>query len=264
MNTPEGARSFLTSGAAYDGFMGRYSKPLAEAFAESAGVRTGMTVLDLGCGPGALTGVLSNLLGADSVSACDPSPPFVEACAYRHPGVDVRRGAAEAIPFEAGTFDAALAQLVLHFVDDPSLAAAECRRVLKPGGVIAACVWDRAKGMEMLRHFWKAAFTLDADIPAETTSLRFGRPGEIAELLEQAGFIDVRETTLAVSSTYADFDELWSGFQAGIGPAGVYCQRLEPEAQTVLRRAVFERLGSPAGPFSLDAWARSASGRLPE
>ncbi len=261
MEDTEGAASFRTSGDAYDAFMGRYSRPLADAFAELAGVRSGMAVLDLGCGPGALTGVLAERVGAASVSACDPSPPFVAECAARHPGVAVRRGSAEAIPFESDTFDAVLTQLVLHFVGDPELAARECHRVLRPGGTLAACVWDSAEGMDMLRHFWQAAFTLNQDIPAESTSLHFGRAGELTELFEGAGFVDILETTLSVESTYADFDDLWSGFLAGIGPAGVFCQSLARDPRAELRRELFRRLGSPTEPFALGGVARSASGR---
>src|SRR6188474_2888650 len=127
-----GARSFQTTGDAYDAFMGRYSRSLAAAFADSVGLAhtapAGTTALDVGCGPGALTGVLAARLGAGSVSACDPSDPFVADCALRNPGVDVRLGRAEAIPFDDGSFDLVLAQLVLHFVSDPFQAASEFRR----------------------------------------------------------------------------------------------------------------------------------------
>lgn len=263
MDAVQGARTFHTSGEAYDAFMGRYSGPLAAAFADSVGVTGGKTALDVGCGPGALTGLLVERLGAGAVAACDPSPPFVQVCAARHPGVDVRPGPAEAIPFADGTFDVALAQLVLHFVSDPPQAARELRRVLRPGGTAAACVWDFAGGMQMLRHFWDAALTADPDAPDEARTLRFGRQGEIADLLDGAGFQDLAETTQTVTSSYADFDELWSGFLAGIGPAGAYCASLSGEARGAVREELFRRAGSPAGPFSLDAVARCTSGRAP-
>ena len=161
METPEGARSFLTSGNAYDAYMGRYSRLLADVFADAVGVGRGHRALDVGCGPGALTGVLVERLGVEAVFACDPSPPFVAECAVRHPGVDVRLGQAEALPFDDGRFDVALAQLVLHFVSDPEQAGGEMRRVVRPGGIVAACVWDFAERMEMLRLFWDAALTVD-------------------------------------------------------------------------------------------------------
>lgn len=263
METPEGARSFLTSGNAYDGFMGRYSRPLADVFADAVGVSRGHTALDVGCGPGALTGVLVDRLGVDAVFACDPSAPFVAECAARHPGVDVRLGRAEAVPFDDGRFDVSLAQLVLHFVTDPEQAARELQRVVRPGGLVGACMWDFAEGMEMLRHFWDAALTIDPNAPDEARTLRFGRQGEIVALFEGAGLEHIVETTLHVSTRYDSFDEFWSGFLAGIGPAGVFCVALSDEARAALREELFRRVGSPAGPFTLGAMARSAHGRVP-
>ena len=263
MDQVQGARSFLATGDAYDAFMGRYSRSLAEPFADVAGVTAGQSALDVGCGPGALTGVLVARLGADAVSAFDPSPPFVAECAARHPGVDVRLGSAEAIPFDDDRFDCALAQLVLHFVTDPDQAAGELRRVVRPGGLVAACVWDFAEGMEMLRHFWDAAITVAADAPDEAQTMRFGRQGEIAELFDSAQFDDITESMLTVSSTYTDFDELWAGYLKGIGPAGTFCLSLPEARRSAVRGELFERLGSPDGPISLAATARCAHGRVP-
>ena len=263
MEFTEGAQSFLASGDAYDAFMGRYSRSLAVAFADTAGVAQGQSALDVGCGPGALTSVLADRLGAGAVSAFDPAPQFVADCAARHPGVDVRLGRAEAIPFDDDTFDCALAQLVLQFVTDPEHAAGEFRRVVRPGGIVAACGWDFVEGMQMLRHFWDAALTVRPDAPDEARTMRFGRQGEIAELLDTAGFDDVTETTLNVSSTYEGFDELWSGFLAGIGPAGSFCVSLPDEQRGAVRGELFNRLGSPGGPFSLAATARCAQARAP-
>lgn len=263
MEEVAGARSFRTSGAAYDGFMGRYSRPLAHAFADVVGVRPGQTALDVGCGPGALTAVLADRLGPAAVAAFDPSPPFVAACAAAVPGVDVRDGRAEAIPFESDRFDVALAQLVLHFVSDTAAAGAEVARVVRPGGSAAACVWDFDVGMVMLRAFWDAALACDPGAPYEARTVRFGRPGEIATWLEGAGFEAVVEHELVVSSAYTDFDELWSGFLAGIGPSGSYCVALPADRQAALRAGLFDRLGAPTGPFTLEALARAASGRRP-
>lgn len=258
-----GAHTFQVTGSAYDAFMGRYSRPLAVQFADEAGVTAGMAALDVGCGPGALTAELVGRLGAGSVSACDPSTSFLQECASRYPGVDVRAGRAEAVPFDDHSFDVVLSQLVLHFVSDPALTGAEMRRVLRPGGQAAACVWDFAAGMEMLRHFWDAALSVDPDAPDEAVTLRFGGEGEIAELFGSVGFEEVTETLLSVSSTYADFEELWSGFTAGIGPAGAYCSSLPEQAQAQVRAELFRGLGSPDGPFALGAVARCVTGRSP-
>ena len=263
MSEVQGARTFDVAGTTYDSFMGRYSVGLAPALCDAAGVAAGDTALDVGCGPGALTGALVARLGASSVYACDPSPSFREACAARYPDVDVRLGSAESIPFEAGIADHAMAQLVLHFVTDPAKAALEMARVVKPGGTVSACVWDFDDGMQMLRAFWDAALTIDAGAPDEARTLRFGRPGEIRALFESSGLEQVEETTLSTSSTYASFDELWSGFLAGVGPAGAYCTSLTAADRDRLREELFARVGSPAGSFSLGAIARCAVARVP-
>lgn len=133
----DGARTFQQPGEVYDRFMGRYSRALAPVFADAAGVAPGHRALDVGCGPGALTEVLADRLGAAAVTAVDPSPPFVASCRARCPGVDVREGRAEALPVDDGAHDVALAQLVLHFVSEPTAAAAEMARAVRPGGTVA-------------------------------------------------------------------------------------------------------------------------------
>jgi SAM-dependent methyltransferase len=262
MVAAEGARTFLTTGNAYDLFMGRYSRPLGVEFADSVGIVAGMSALDVGCGPGALTSVLVERLGVGSVFGVDPSPPFVAECKARHPGVVVKAGRAEEIPFADAFVDVAMAQLVLHFVSDPVVAAAEMRRVVRPGGTVAACVWDFAKEMEMLRLFWDSALAVDPNAPDEARTLRFGGEGEIAELFGRTGLVDVEETTLTVTSTYVSFEELWEGFLGGIGPAGAFCLSLTDDARAAVRAEMFCRLGSPTGSFGLSAVARSAKGRV--
>jgi SAM-dependent methyltransferase len=258
----EGAGMFQVSGDAYDRFMGRYSRPLATAFADAAGIEGGQRALDVGCGPGALTGELARRLGAGNVSALDPSAPFVEACAHLHPGVDVRQGSAEDLPYPDGQFDAALAQLVLHFVSDPPAAAREMRRVVRPGGTVAACVWDvPGGGMCMLRLFWDAALAVDRAAPDEAATMRFGRNGEIGELFADAGLEDVVTGTLGVEASYEDFDDLWRPFLGGVGRAGAFCASLDASQQAALREELRERLGSPQGPFTLPASAWYARGR---
>lgn len=262
MEPVEGAATFTKSGADYDAFMGRYSRPLALAFADWVGVAAGQSALDVGCGPGALTGVLVERLGASAVLGCDPSEPFVDECRSRHPGVQVRRGRAEELPFEDASQDVVLAQLILHFVSDPGQAAREMRRVLRPGGTVAACSWDSTRGMDMLRHFWSAAKSLDP-AASDKDELRVGAVGAIAELFEAAGFEQIVETTLEVASTYASFDELWSGFLGGMGPAGSYALGLSDQHREALRKAFFEQVGSPGGSFELRAVARAGSGVAP-
>lgn len=263
MDGVEGARTFRVAAAAYDSFMGRYSGPLAHQFADAAGVRRGQTALDIGCGPGALTAVLVERLGSESVAACDPSPGFVTECAARHAGVRVETGRAENIPFDSQSFDHAMAQLVLHFVSEPDLVAGQMLRVVRPGGSVSACVWDFDGGMEMLRSFWDAAHDVMPSVPDEAGAVRFGAPGEIAELFASAGMQEIEESTIRVTSAYSSFDEFWDGFLAGVGPAGSFCISLSDADQARVRSALFERMGRPSVGFTLGAVARCAVGRTP-
>jgi ubiquinone/menaquinone biosynthesis C-methylase UbiE len=138
--------SFNVSADAYLRFMGRYSEPMASQFADLAGVSPGQRVLDVGCGPGALTAELVRRLGPGEVSAVEPSAPFAAAARQRLPDVDIQQAQAEQLPFPDAVFDAALAQLVVHFMADPVAGLREMGRVTRPGGVVAACVWDHAGG----------------------------------------------------------------------------------------------------------------------
>jgi len=263
MPAPTPSSSFAVDADAYDLFMGRYSRPLADRFADVAEVERGQSALDVGCGPGALTGVLVERLGAASVAACDPSSGFVTTCRERYPGVEVSAGSAEALPFAAGRFDRVLAQLVLHFVAEPSRALREFVRVARPGATIGACVWDFGGGMELLRRFWDAALAVDPAAPDEAKTLRFGREGELAALFSAAALREVAETTLRVSTEYSSFDALWSSLRAGVGPAGSYCISLALPQQERVRETLFRALGAPTGAFELHASARCATGRVP-
>ena len=152
---------FEVAAEKYDRFMGRYSMPLAPKLVELAGIAPGQRVLDVGCGPGALTTALAERVGAENVSAVDPSAPFVAAARERNPGADVREAAAEQLPFGDDDFDAALAQLVVHFMADPRQGIREMARVTRPGGVVAASVWDHGGGRGPLSPFWAAARRFD-------------------------------------------------------------------------------------------------------
>ena len=176
--------AFEVTADAYARFMGRFSEPLAARFIEQAEVRAGQRFLDVGCGPGALTAQLVELLGADGVSAIDPSASFVEATRERFPEVDVQSGVAERLPFPDETFDGALAQLVVHFMSDPVAGLREMARVTRPGGVVAACVWDHAGGAGPLATFWRAVIDMDAQAHDES-GLPGVREGHLAELARQ-------------------------------------------------------------------------------
>lgn len=246
--------SFTVAADAYDRFMGRYSVPLAPQLADFAGVAAGQRVLDVGCGPGALTTELVARLGADSVAAVDPSEPFVAAARERHPGVSVHRAAAEELPFGDDEFDAALAQLVVHFMSDPVAGLREMARVTREQGVVAACVWDLAGGDAPLSLFWEAARELDPDVDDES-QMAGAREGHLAELLDEAGLHEIEATSLSNTVEHPSFEDWWEPYTLGVGPAGGYAAGLGPEQLARLREGCREKL--PEGPFELTfrAWA---------
>src|SRR5205085_461668 len=237
--------------------MGRYSVPLAPQLADFAMITVGQRVLDVGCGPGALTAELVRRLGPDAVSAVDPSEPFVAAARQRHPGVSVQRAAAEQLPFGDRTFDAALAQLVVHFMADPVRGLREMARVTRKDGVVAACVWDHAGGQAPLSVFWQAALELDRDVEDES-QLAGAREGHLAQLFRDAGLHGVEEGVLSIDVEHPSFEEWWEPFTLGVGPAGSYAAGLEARRQAQLRERCRDLL--PAAPFVLTARAWAARG----
>ena len=249
--------SFDVAAEAYDGFMGRFSRLLSAQMADLASVRAGQRALDVGCGTGALTGELVDRLGPSAVAAADPSEPFVAATRARHPGVDVRRAPAERLPFEDKSFDAALAQLVVHFMKDPLAGLTEMGRVTRRDGVVAACVWDHGGSQGPLRLFWDAARAMDPDVDDE--SRRPGtREGQLAELFQAAGLRDVKATTLSVRLEHATFEAWWEPFTHGVGPAGAYLASLDHDRRAELRDRCRRRV--LAEPFATTAVAWAARG----
>lgn len=248
--------TFAVSGELYDRFMGRYSRRLAPAFADFAGIGSTGHVLDVGCGAGALTGELAARLGPASVAAADPSEPLVEACRASIPDADVRLAPAEALPWPDASFDAALSQRVVNFMADADAGVAEMRRVVVAGGAVGACTWEY-EGMRMLRTFWQAATVVRPDAPDESRVMRFQGAEALDALWRETGLREVETAPLDVAVEYEDFDDFWLPFGNGVGPAGEYLASLDPEAQAQVRDECFRRLGEPAGRFTLTArsWA---------
>lgn len=252
--------SFDVSGNAYDRFMGRYSSELAPVFADFARVEAAQRILDVGCGSGVLTAELARRVGADHVAGADPSP-LLEACAERVPGADLKRADAEDLPWPDASFDAALAQLVLHFMHDPEAGVAEMRRVTRPGGAVAASTWDFSGGMKLLGTFWASARAVEPAAESETDAFDEAR---LDALWKQAGLGDVEVAALVVATRYESFDELWETFLLGVGPAGRYLVSLPVEHQSAIRSEYASRLGEPAGAFDLDARAWAVRGVVPD
>src|SRR5215211_5666212 len=246
--------SFEVAAEAYDRFMGRFSRLLAPQMADLAGVHDGQTALDVGCGTGMLTAVLVERLGVASVSGIDPSESFVAAARERFPGIRVERGSAEALPFGDATFDVTIAQLVVHFMSDPVLGIREMARVTRPGGVVAACVWDHAGGTGPVSLFWRAVNDVDPGAGDEA-GLPGTRAGHLVELFELAGVAAIDGTTLHADLEMATFDAYWEPFNRGVGPAGVYLGKLDADAKARVEARARQLAGPEPFVIAATAWA---------
>jgi ubiquinone/menaquinone biosynthesis C-methylase UbiE len=253
---------FAAPAERYDRFMGRYTPSLAVGLADLAGVEAGMRVVDVGCGPGGLASELVARTGAANVAAIDPAPQFAAACRERHPGADVREGVAEELPWPDGSFDAALSSLVIGFMRDPDRGVGEMARVTRPGGVVAACMWDiETGGMTMLRIFWGAVHQVDPSAVGERR-MAGTADGDLAGLFTRAGLRDVTDGTLTARASYAGFDDFWQPFTFAVGPSGHYLMNaLSGEQQAAVREAC--RAALPEGAFELEARAWCARGTVP-
>jgi ubiquinone/menaquinone biosynthesis C-methylase UbiE len=252
---------FTAPAGAYDRFMGRYTRTLAPALADAAGIAAGMKVLDVGCGPGGLTSELAARVGAENVAAIDPAEQFAAACRQRNPGADVRQGVAEELPWEDGTFDAALSSLVIGFMADADRGVREMARVTRPGGTVAACMWDIAEdGMTMLATFWRAAREVDPGVAGERERPGIAR-GDIAERFRRAQLRDVVDGELEAHADYTGFDDFWEPFTFAVGPTGEHLASLPADQRQRVRDAC--RNAMPDGPFTLTARAWYARGTVP-
>lgn len=252
--------SFDVPADAYDRFMGRFSRPLAPLFADAAGVAAsaaGQRALDVGCGPGALTEVLVERLGAGDVVGVEPSPPFLAAARARLPGVELHQAGAEALPFDDGSFDRTLAQLVVHFMADPVAGLREMGRVTRPGGVVAACVWDHGGGHGPLSTFWRAAVQVDPSVRGEG-HLPGSTDGDLPRLADAAGLREARQDRIAVRVHFPAFEDWWAPFEHGVGPAGGYVGSLDADQRAAVRDRCRALLGES---FDLEAAAWTLTAR---
>jgi SAM-dependent methyltransferase len=247
------------SADSYARFMGRFSEPLAPLFADVLRALDGR-ILDVGCGPGVLTAELVSRYGAERVDAIDPTPGFVAAARDRLPGVDVRVGTAEELPYADESYGAAYAQLVVHFMRDPVRGLAEMGRVTRPDGLVAACVWDHGGGRGPLSLFWSVVAELDPSATRELWSAG-SRAGDLVRLFAEAGLVDVEGGELAVMIGLASFEDWWAPYEDPAGSVGEYLATRSPDQIADLRERCRSRL--PDGPFDLTAVTWTATGRSP-
>lgn len=253
--------TFDVAGEAYGRFMGRYSEPLGAVFADWVGVRHGDRVLDVGCGPGALTAALIDRIGVANVAAVEPSAPFVESVRGRFPDLDVHNSPAEQLPFGDDLFDATMAQLVVHFMQDPVTGLAEMARVTRRDGRVAACVWDLAGDRSPISPFWAAVHRLDP-LAADESKRAGARKGDLADLAAQAGLSEIESTELTVTVAHPSVEEWWEPFTLGVGPAGDYVASLDEFGRAALRDECRAGLGAVGdGPFEVTAVAWAIRGR---
>jgi len=255
---------------AYEQAMGRWSRRLAPKLIEFAAVADAEHVLDVGCGTGSLTFALPRAANIAAVTGIDFAQPYVDFARARNTDarIAIQHADACALPFDDATFDRAIAMLSLHFIPEVDRAVNEMRRVVRPGGIVAAAVWDSFGGMPAHRMFWDIAGMLDPDSIVQRARMYFNpinQPGGLGSLWRRLGLRDVTETPLLVRFDYSNFADYWDPIAAGEATLGQYHARLDQAARDALRdrvRAAFQS-GAADGPRSFVAVALACRGVVP-
>lgn len=260
-----GQSEVFSEARAYERFMGRWSRSLAPLLVRFASIRDGDTVLDVGSGTGALTAAVANAAPSSRIVGIDPSAPYVALAQSTHGSalITFEVGDAQQMRFEPTMFDRTLSLLVVNFIPDARKALDEMKRVTKPGGTVAAAVWDYGDGMEMLRVFWDEAIALHpANAGKDERHMKLCRRGELAELWKQQDLHDVVEEALTIETRFASFDDFWTPFLERQGPAGAYVAALAPADREELRTRLHKRLlgDGPDKPITLRARAWAVRG----
>lgn len=256
------------AGKHYEPYVGRWSRLVAREFLAWLALPPNLDWLDVGCGTGALTEAILQQAKPRSVRGMDPSPGFVDYAKtqVRDPRVAFDVADAQSLPVESARFDAAVSGLVLNFVPKSSLAVVEMARAVRPGGMVASYVWDYAGKMELMRHFWDAAAKLDPAASELDEGRRFPlcQPGPLAALFTQAGLDEVEVRSIDVPTRFSDFNDYWTPFLGGQGPAPGYAMSLSEERRGVLRERIRDELPfARDGSIHLIARAWAVCGRTP-
>ena len=254
------------AGDLYEPYVGRWSRQVAKELLKWLAVPESKAWLDVGCGTGALIQTIIETANPNSVIGIDPSPGYTEYAKARiaSPCARFEVGDAQSLPIDTASLDAAVAGLVLNFVPQPPRAAAEMARVVRPGGMVAAYVWDYAGKMELMRYFWDAAVALDPGAQELDEGRRFPicQPKPLAALFAQAGLSEVEVRPIDIATDFRDFDDYWSPFLGGQGPAPGYAMSLSDERRAALRERIRSELPiTKDGSIHLIARAWAARGR---
>lgn len=245
------SKEVWASGDAYEPYVGRWSRLVAREFLTWLGVAPGSRWLDVGCGTGALSQNVLGVAAPAHVKGMDRSDGYIaHAREQMHDDrISFEVGDAQALPDETASYDATVSGLVLNFIPQPDRAVSEMARVVKPGGIVAAYVWDYSGKMQLMRHFWNAAIALDPHAIELDEGRRFPlcQAKPLAELFQGAGLKKVEVQPIDISTDFKDFDDYWSPFLGGQGPAPSYAMSLSEERRTALRERI--RAGLP---FALD------------
>jgi len=261
-------QSVWAGGRAYEPYVGRWSRLVAREFVDWLGVPPGARWLDLGCGTGALTETILRVADPGAVEGIDPSEGYLSVAReqVRDPRARFEIGDARRLPVESARYDAVVSALVLNFIPDPPAGMAEMVRAVRPGGIVAAYVWDYAGRMELMRYFWDAAVALRPEAADRDEGRRFPicRPEPLRTLFEAAGLEGVEVRGIEIATTFRDFDDYWQPFLGGQFPAPDYAMSLDEEARGALREHIRARLPVAADgsiPLTARAWAVRARRR---
>jgi ubiquinone/menaquinone biosynthesis C-methylase UbiE len=261
-----GAGNVFTDGKAYERMMGRWTRLVGKAFFEWLDVPEGLKWLDVGCGNGASTEELIARCAPAAVEAIDPSEQQLAYARTRSGAgmANFRTGDAQALPFDDDSFDAAIMALVIAFVPDPAKGVAEMARVVRPGGWVAAYMWDIPAGGAPLQPLHDALQSLGINAPRPTSSAA-STEDALRELWEGAGLVSIGTRTLRIKVAYSDFDDFWDSNVVPIGPQGKLLQDMPPQVKEQLRERLREQLPvAPDGRITYEAFCNAVTGRMPQ